>query len=377
MYNYEVLIKGGIVIDPSQGIHEEKDVAISRGKIVTVEKGLNAAEAEHAIDASGRIVTPGLVDFHVHVYDAVMPFCIEADSCCLPKGTTTVLDAGSAGHLNFPGFKKHIVDQCRTRVYAMLNIGSIGLMLYGTNLKPLLEDTRQVDLERTVETVKENKDTILGIKWHNTLGPRALIMARQAADLAQCKLMCENSAYFWLPVWHILNHLSKGDILTHTFQGGPSIGILDEDGKVRSEVFKAVKRGVLLDIGHGMASFCFDVAEKAMKQGLLPNIISTDLYSGNINGPVFDMPTTLSKFLLLGLSLEDVVLRATCAPVEAMGLSDNVGNLKEGSLGDASIFEMREGRFVYEDAMGKKRIGRRRLVTAAVVLGGEVIHDEG
>lgn len=376
MHNYDVLIKGGLVIDPSQGIHEEKDVAISRGKIVAVEKGLNAAEAEQALDASGKIVTPGLVDLHVHVYDGVMPLCIEADSCCLRKGTTTILDAGSAGSLNFPGFKKHIIDRCRTRAYAMLNIGSIGLMLYGTELRPLLEDPRQVDVERTVKTIKENRETILGIKWHNTLGPRALVMARQAADLAQCKLMCENSAYFWLPVWNILNHLRKGDILTHTFQGGPSIGILDEDGKVRSEVFKAVKRGVVLDVGHGMASFSFDVAEKAIEQGLLPEVISTDLHSGNIKGPVFDMPTTLSKFLLLGLSLEDVILRATCKPAEVMGLSENIGTLEDGALGDVSVFEMREGRFVYMDAMGKKRIGRQKLVTKAVILGGQVIHNE-
>jgi len=373
MYNYDLLIKGGLVIDPSQEIHEKKDVAISEGRIVTVEKGLNAAEAKHVIDASNQIVTPGFVDFHVHVYDAVMPLCVEADSSCLTKGTTTVLDAGSAGYLNYSGFKKHVINKSKTRIYAMLNIGSLGLMLYGTVLAPMLEDPRQIDIERTIQTIKENKDSIIGIKWHNTLGPKALLLARQAADLANCPLMCENSAYFWLPVQHVLNYLKPGDILTHTFQGGPGLGILDEDGKVKPEVFKAVKRGITLDVGHGVASFSFNTAEKAIKQGLLPDTISTDLHTRNINGPVYDMPTTLSKFILLGLSLDEVVLRATYKPAKAMGLANNIGTLKPEAPADVAVLKLKKGKFILEDATGEKRIANQKLISTTTVKNGEIV----
>jgi len=370
---YDIVIKGGLLVDPSQGIHEPKDVALSEGKVAAIEKELNAAQAKRVIDASDRIVAPALVDLHVHVYDAVMPLAVEADSVCLFKGVTTVLDAGSAGYLSFPGFKKYVMERCKTRVYALLNMVAVGLMFSGTNFTPLSEDPRLINLEKTVETVKENKESILGIKWHNTSGPKALIMARRAADLAECSLMCENSAYFWLPVSHVLQYLKPGDILTHTFHGGPGIGILDEDGKVFPEVYKAVKRGVVLDTGHGSASFSFDVAEKAIDQGVMPEVISTDLHTGSINGPVFDMPTTLSKFLMLGLSLDDIILRSTFTPAKAMGLDDRLGSLKVGMLGDVSIFKLEEGKFIFKDAIGKKRTGRQKLTPTTVILGGEVI----
>jgi len=373
---YDLVIKGGLVIDPSQGIHDYEDVALSEGKIVAVEKGLNAAQAKRVVDASGKIVTPGLVDLHAHVYDAVMPLGVEADSSCLTKGVTTVLDAGSAGYINFPGFRKYVIEKCRTRVYALLNMGAVGLMFFGTDFTPLSEDPRLINSERTVETIKENRNRILGIKWHNTSGPKALVWARQSANLANCRLMCENSAYFWLPLWHILRYLKAGDVLTHIFHGGPGIGILDEDGKVLSEVHKAIKRGVVLDVGHGSASFCFDTAEKAMDQGVTPDVISTDLHSGNINGPVFDMPTTLSKFLMLGLSLDDVILRSTFTPAKVMGLTESSGSLKVGMLGDVSVLKLNEGKFVFKDAMGNERIGDKKLIPTTVILGGQVVHDE-
>jgi len=375
MSRYDVLVKGGTVVDPSQGIHEEMDVAISKGKVVEVRKGLSRTGAKHVVDASGKMVTPGLVDLHVHAYDAVMPLGVDVDSSCLMKGTTTAVDAGSSGYLNFPGLKKHVMRRCKTRVYAFLNIGSVGLATYGTSMQPLQENPSQVDVERTVETVKGNRDTIVGIKWHNSFGPGALLKAKRAAKLADCKLMCENSAEFWMPVSYVLDHLRSGDILTHVFQGGPNTGILGEGGEVRPEVLKAVDRGVVIDVGHGAASFSFRVAEKAMDQGLLPHVISTDLHSGNINGPVFDLPTTLSKFLMLGLSIEDVILRSTHEPAKVIGLANKIGSLKAGALGDVVTFGLKKGSFTFEDSLGEKRIGRQKLILGSVISGGQILRN--
>jgi dihydroorotase len=373
MEYYDLLVKGGTVVDPSQGIDEERDVAISSGKIAEVRKGLSTSSAKQVLNASGRIVTPGLVDMHVHVYDAVMPLGVWPDSYCLPKGTTAVVDAGSSGYLNFPGLKKHIIDRSRTRVYALMNIGSLGLMTFATDMEPLQTDPRQVDIAKTVKVIQENRGTVVGIKWHNTFGPDALLSARVAADRAGTIVMCENSAVFWLPVSYVLNYMKKGDILTHVFQGGPSPGILDEDGNVRSEVLKAVKRGVITDVGHGAGSFSFEIAEKAIGQSFLPDVISTDLHTGNINGPVFDLPTTLSKFLALGLSVEDVVLRATSGPARAIGLADSLGTLRVGAPADVAVLRLEKGDFVFEDSTGGRRKGKQRLVTDAVVREGRTV----
>jgi dihydroorotase len=373
MADYDLLVKGGMLVDPSQGINEERDVAMSDGKVAEVRKGLSTSSAKQVIDANGRIVAPGLVDMHAHVYDAVMPLGVCPDSYCLPKGTTTVVDAGSSGYLNFPGLKKYIIDRNRTRVYALLNIGSLGLMAFATGMEPLQTDPRQVDIANTVKTVQENKGSVVGIKWHNTYGPNALLAARAAADRANTVMMCENSAVSWLPVSHVLSCMKKGDILTHVFQGGPAPGILDEDGNVRPEVLKAVKRGIVIDVGHGAASFSFEIAEKAMGQGFLPDVISTDLHTRNINGPVFDMPTTLSKFLALGLSVEDVVLRATSGPARTMGLADGLGTLRVGTPADVVVLRLEKGDFVFEDSLGKKRKGKQRLVTDVVVREGRIV----
>ena len=373
MADYDLLVKGGTVVDPSQGMNEEKDVAMSDGKVAEIRTGLSSSSAKQVVDASGRIVTPGLMDLHAHVYDAVMPLGIWPDSYCLPKGTTTVVDAGSSGYLNFPGLKKHVIDRCRTRVYALLNIGSLGLMAFDTNMEPLQTDPRQVDIANTVKSIQENRGSVLGIKWHNTYGPDALLAARAAADRAGTIMMCENSAVFWLPVSYVLNYMKKGDILTHVFQGGPSPGILDEDSNVRSEVLKAVKRGIVTDVGHGAGSFSFDIAERAIGQGFVPDVISTDLHTQNVHGPVFDLPTTLSKFLALGLSVEDVVLRATSGPARAVGLADGLGTLRVGAQADAAVLRLEKGDFVFEDSLGKRRTGKQRLVTEVVILGGRVV----
>jgi len=215
------------------------------------------------------------------------------------------------------------------------------------------------------------------VKWHNTYGQEALLYARQVADRTGTFLMCENSALYHYPVDIVLKFMKRGDVLTHCFHGGPGPSVIDEDGKVRPEVEEAYRRGVLFDIGHGQASFSFRVAEKAIQQGLVPTTISTDLHLGNINGPVYDVGTTLSKFLLLGLSLSDVVKKATDNSARVLGINDKIGNLRPGAIADVVVWKLLEGRFEFVDCVGEKRIGEKLLKPVHVVSSGELLSGKG
>jgi len=371
---YDLLIKGGLLVDPAQEINEKRDVAFLGGKVAAVEVSIPASSADKVVDAEGKIVTPGLIDLHTHVYYHVSPrLGVEPDSSHLMKGATTVLDVGSAGFIVFPGFRKHVIERAKTRIYALVCIGSLGLITFGyDNIKSTLLNMELIDVDATVKCIEENRDVVKGVKWHRMYGQKALIAARQAADRAGCLLMCENSAIYWHPLDVVLKYLRSGDVLTHCFQGGPAPTVLDEDGNVRPEVEKAVRRGVVLDVGHGMGSFSFSVAERAILQGLLPTTVSTDLHMLNINGPVYDIGTTLSKFLLLGLTLEQVIERATINPAKVLGVDDRLGHLKPDAVGDAVVWQLLEGRFPLRDVLGVERIGQRLLGPVNVISSGSL-----
>jgi len=372
---YNLVIKGGLLIDPYQGIMEKMDVAISDGKVSALEPHISASEGRHLVDASGQIVTPGLIDLHTHVCHGITYLSVDPEASCLPRGSTTVVDAGTIGELLFEGFRRFIIDASRSRIYAFLNVGSLGLVYYfrkqewaklipEPSMTPLF-----INLEDAARTVEANRDVILGIKWHSTYGlDPALRLARELADRTGCLLMCENHHQ---PI--VLRQLKPGDIVTHVFHGLHSQGLLDEDGKVRQEFYEAIKRGVILDVGHGVASFSWEVAERAMEQGIKPDTISTDLHIRNVNGPVFDLPTTLSKFLLLGLTLEEVIRAATAKPAEVLGKAGILGTLKPGAEGDAVVFRLEEGRFSFIDTKGVQRIGKTRLVPTVTVRRGVLI----
>jgi len=372
---YEVVVKNGTVIDPSQGIHEVKDVAISEGRIVDLRKGINASNARYVIDASGMIVTPGLVDIHVHCCFGIVHLAIDPELTCLAKGTTTVLDAGSTGELNFMGFKRYVIKNARTRIFALLNIESLGMIEYFREKQkwPSLitgRDEMFINIEGTLETIKRNRDVILGIKWahHSVKGVK---LAREAADQAGCLLMAENHHQ---P--ETIRYMKKGDIITHLYHGlrmEQHDGLLDEDGKVQPEFFDAVKRGVIMDVGHGARSFRWPVAEKGIEQGIRPDTISTDLHVNSFNGPVYDMPTTMSKFLHLGLSLEEVVRASTARPAEAIGKQDMIGTLKPGACGDVTVLKLLEGKFPLFDVENEGRICKQRLVAIRVIRNGEIV----
>jgi dihydroorotase len=372
-----LLIRGGRVIDPSQGLSADRDVAIRQGKIARIAANIPESEARQVLDARKMIVTPGLVDVHVHVYDGVSPFGVPVDPNCIAKGVTTVLDAGSAGAHTFPGFQQYVVRMADTRVFALLNISVLGLTTFSTDnpFGELLE-MRYVNPTLAIRTIEQNRNLILGIKirlgkintGENDL--RALALAREAADAVRLPIMVHiGDTYSPLP--QILGMLKRDDVVTHCFTGRDG-GILDGRGHVLSAVRQAVENGVLLDVGHGLGSFSFQVAEQGLLQGVLPGTISSDLHQGNINGPVYDLATTMSKFLHLGVSLEEVIRRVTTNPAKTFAFPSGTGSLTEGAMADVAVFELREAPWEMADSMGVRRPGTMRLRPMATVKAGHI-----
>jgi len=380
------VIRGGLVVDPAQEINERRDIAVSRGRVAAVEARISGGNAKRVLDASGMLVTPGLVDLHAHTARDVTRVSIDADRACLLKGTTTVVDAGSTGEILFPSFRKFVLDKSRIRMFALINIESPG-MVYLTGSSGPQEIDRLwaelttamneqyiplfVNMRNTVKTIKQNRSVIVGIKWaHHRINGMAL--AREAADKAGCMLMIENR---FMP--DCLKYVKKGDVITHTYGNWavPEAGLLSlvEDGKVKPDYFKAVRRGVKLDVGHGLGSFSWRVAEIALREGLAPFSISTDLWAGNIAGPVFDLPTTMTKFLHLGMSLEDVIRASTWNPASLIQSQERFGTLKPGSCADVALFKLSEGRFPLIDSSGEGRTATKKLVPMHVVRAGKVV----
>jgi len=374
---YDLLIRGGRVIDPSQGLSAELDVAIRQGKVARVAANIAESEARQVLDARKMIVTPGLVDIPVHVYDGVAPLGIPADPNCIAKGATTVVDAGSAGAHTFPGLRQYVVRVVETRVYALLNISVVGqsTMSSGNPFGELL-DLRYANPRLAIRTIEQNRDIILGVKIRlskNIAGEndlRALGLAREAADAVGLPLMVHIGGTY-SPLPKILAMLKTGDLVTHSYHGHEG-GILDDRDRVLPEVRRAIENGVMLDVGHGAGSFAFRTAEKAFSQGVLPGTISSDVHQGNVNGPVYDLATTLSKFLHLGMSLEEVIRRATSNPAKALAFPSGTGSLKEGATADAAVFELREAPWEMVDSMREKRAGKWRLRPMATLKAGRI-----
>jgi len=360
-------------LDPSQGLHGERDVAITRGMVEAVEKDISPDQASEMIDASGLIVTPGLIDIHVHVYPGVSHYGIDADAHSLAQGVTTVLDAGSSGADTFEGFRRYVVDVSATRIYALLNISSMGMI---SPVVGELEDIRFADVEKAIEVIERNRDIIQGVKVRmsrNLIGNNGiqpLLLAKRVAEAVKMPMMV-HPGNTPMPLTDILAEMRDKDILTHCFHGLKH-GVLDDNGHVLDEVREAVKRGVVLDVGHGRGSFSFDVAERALAQGVEPKTISSDLHHYNVFGPVYSLATTVSKFLYLGLSLDEALAKVTATPARLLGIDKQLGILRPGSIGDVSVFELREGSFPLEDTMKKVVTGKSLLEPAAVVKGGRV-----
>ena len=370
---YDLLVKGGRVVDPSQGLSDVRDVALADGKVAAVEEGIPEDLAGEVLDASGLIVTPGLLDLHVHVFWGASHYGIEPDPSSLARGVTTALDVGSAGARTFPAFRRYVLETAETRLYALLNISAMGMISPKIGE---LEDLRWADVDEAVEVGRANRDFVLGIKAR--LGKAqaaendvdALKRAIEAAEGVGGFVMI-HVGNTQTPLEELVAMLRPGDVVTHAFHGH-AYGVLDDSGRVLEGIVDAQRRGVIFDIGHGAGSFSFRTAEQALAQGFFPGNISSDLHIYNIEGPVFDQVTTLSKFIYLGMSLEDVIRLSTETTAKTMGLGDRLGTFKVGAEGDVTVMRLDEGRFTLTDSMGVDVEARRKLSHVHTIRGGSV-----
>ena len=346
-----VLVKGGNVIDPVQGLNGIFDVSLRDGKVAEVGPSIKDNSSEEVFDASGLIVVPGLIDLHAHAFWGGSTYGIDPDVSSLSKGVTTVLDAGSAGAWNFPSFRSHIINKNRTSIYALLNISTTGMVFSNDGE---LRDLRWLDLNYTVQEGLANKDCILGIKAR--LGrvqsgkndKEALKISIEAAESIGGFVMIHigNSN---TPITQLIDMLRPGDVVTHSFHGFGD-GTLDSTIDVIQCMKEAQSRGIVIDVGHGSGGFSFAAAERALSEGLLPTTISSDLHIKNVTGPVFDLVTTMSKFIHLGMSVNEVIPRCTQFSAQTMGLS-NIGNLRVGSNGDLTVLRLEDGQFTLRDRL--------------------------
>jgi dihydroorotase len=375
---YDLVIKGGKVIDPSQNLEAVCDVAVHGGKIARLESDVPANRARQLVRAEGKIVTPGLIDVHVHAFPYVGPYGIEPDPYFVMRGVTTVVDAGTSGAFTFPAFRRFIIERAATRIRALLHVVSIGMVAGGTRNMGELQDLRYCVPARAARVARENRDLIVGFKirfskqYTDENDLEGMKRARAAADEAGLPLMIHIGGSY-TPLRELLALMKKGDVVTHSFNSHPH-GLLDSSGQVVPEVLEARQRGVLFDVGHGAGSFSFEVAENCLKQGFMPDTISSDLYTSNIHGPVYDLATTLSKFLLLGLSLQEVIARTTTNAVRVFAFGAEVGTLKPGAEADVSVFELRDGEFTLTDCDRKTRSSRQKLLPVLTVRGGNLFY---
>ena len=372
---FDLLVKGGEVVDPGSGRRGALDVAVRRDRIAAVDRDIPAGAAARVIDAKGKIVTPGLVDLHSHVFHGCSYWGVRPDPVASRSGVTTWIDAGSAGAMTLDGFREYIVKPARARIYALLNISYIGLV--GPDHELMNLNYCDVDVFRRLYDL--NRDLVVGVKvrmMSSTVGEQGvkpLERARRAADECAVPMMM-HIGYAPPSIDECLPFLKKGDILTHCFTGF-DMRILAENGKLRDSARDAWERGVVMDIGHGTGAFVFEVAEPLIQQGYKPTVISTDIHQLSIRGPMYDLPTCMNKCLALGMSVDEVVEAATTAPARAVGLDDEVGTLKPGLMADIALFEMERGNFRYYDVKMDMREGRERLRHSLTIIGGRPLES--
>ncbi len=379
---YDLVLTGGNLLDPAQGINNERrDVAFKDGKVAAVADIIAPDQGSQSIDVSGKLITPGLIDLHGHFYHGGSGSAVHADQTCLGSGTTTGVDAGSSGFLNYGAMRDYVFPAHRTRLIAFLHIGAVGLAA-NRALGGGLHDMRIINVDETVRAIKENPGFIFGVKvrMHYDAVARwnaheAMAKAREAATEAGVKLMVHVSGTP-IPLPDVLAHLGPGDISTHAFNGNLE-GMLDNAGKIRPEVRDAVDRGVIMDVGHAGVHCDVEVAKAAMDQGVMPDTISTDVHVPPPGRTVYLMNDLVSKFHAMGMTLSDAVAASASRPAQVLGLQDSIGSLGVGMAGDAAVWEQRQGRFVWHDSAGHNVDGALRLDTFATVMGGAVAWREG
>jgi dihydroorotase len=375
--SYDLVLKGGHVIDPLNGIDAVRDVAIKDHKIAAVAEHIQTGAGVKVVDVSGLYVTPGLVDIHVHVYAGTGErrsyagdHGLYPDGFTLRTGVTTAVDAGSSGWKNFPDFKDRVIDRSITRILAFINI-------VGGGMRPQFEqDLNEMDAQAAAAEALKYPQVIVGIKTAHYDGPEWTPVERavQAGTIANIPVMVDFGTFRPQRPYEELvsSKLRPGDISTHMYL--EDVPMLDAAGKVRPYLFAAKKRGVIFDVGHGGGSFLFRQAAPAIEQGFVPNSISTDLHNDSMNAGMKDMLNVMSKFLNLGISLQDVVQMSTSNPAHEIK-HDELGNLTVGSDADVAVLRLEEGRFGFVDTNGARLAGKQKLVCEMTVRDGRVVWD--
>jgi dihydroorotase len=368
---HDLVLMGGRVIDPANGLDGLADVAFTGGRVAAVGQGLAGREVQ---DVTGQIVTPGLIDLHTHVYWGGTSLGVEADAYSRQSAITTVADTGSAGPGNFPGFRAHVIDKARVRVLVYLHVSFAGIYAFSpTIMVGEAHDMRLMAVREALAVARANPDVIIGIKvrvGRHASGPsgiQPLDVALDLADRAGLPLMCHIDEP--PPTYaDVVDRLRPGDVLTHCFRPFPNAPV-DGEGRLREAVVRARARGVFFDVGHGMGSFSWDTARKALAAGFVPDTISSDVHAMCITGPAWDLLRTMTKFLSLGLSLSEVIAGTTSRAALALRRPE-LGHLGAGAAGDASVLELAQMPTPLEDVLGEVVDYPQRLVPRGMVIGG-------
>lgn len=373
----DLILKGGRVIDPASGRDGVADIGFGGGRVAAFGPDLPLRGTE-TIDARGLIVVPGLIDLHTHVYWGGTSLGVDAAQIAQRSGTTTFVDAGSAGPGNFHGFRRHVIEPSRLRILPYLNVSFPGIFAFAaTVMVGEAADLRLIDPRECVRVINANRDLIVGVKVRVGRG------AGGASGIAPLDMAIEVAEEVGLPVMahldnpppsrlEVLSRLRQGDVITHCFRPFPNAPVR-ADGRIREEVLEARRRGVIFDIGHGGGSFGFRTAEHMLEAGFLPDVISSDVHALSVNGPAFDQLATMSKFLALGVGLGAVIEASTASPARVLGRQD-IGHLAVGAAGDATILDLVEGDFEHRDVLGEIRRGRRQFALRGLVVAGQLWH---
>jgi dihydroorotase len=364
---YDFMLTNGTVIDPAAGLNARRNVAVQGGRVAAILDPSTPVVAKQSLDCNGLLVVPGLIDFHVHVFPGVSNFGVDPDETCLARGVTTVLDFGTAGGLIFDGFRRFVIDTAKTRVKALMLIAGQGL-ISSNDTKPALGELWDIaysDVEGCVEAVEKHRGCVAGIKVRCMADisndgkneAEGLRRARLAADATKLPLVV-HPANSSLRIEHLFESLHCGDVMTHCFHD-KNCKLVDDHTQVCSIVREKQREGVLLDVGHGSGSFAWRVARPMLDQGVVPDFLGSDLHSYNVHGPVFDLVTTLSKFLHLGMSVPEIVNRSTATCAAWLGMADEIGTLKPGACADITVLDIVDGEIPLTDSEGVTEIGQR------------------